>query len=92
MPATKISRRTAGEGSGHTARVYVCEESDSGILPMNHSNKDGRLVGGEWGGKAADHREHWSIWHVPDTERGCTCPTGGRVCGQAPRLAVFHLR
>jgi len=35
------SRRTAGEGLGHTARMYVCEESDSGIVPMNHSNKDG---------------------------------------------------
>jgi hypothetical protein len=41
MPATTISRRTAGEGSGHTARVYVTEESHSGIVPMNHSNKDG---------------------------------------------------
>jgi hypothetical protein len=40
-PATKISHRTAGEGSGHTARVYVSEESHSGIVPMNHSNKDG---------------------------------------------------
>jgi hypothetical protein len=40
-PATTISRRTAGEGSGHTARVYVTEESHSGIVPMNHSNKDG---------------------------------------------------
>jgi len=27
--------------------MYVCEESDSGIVPMNHSNNDGRLVGGE---------------------------------------------
>jgi hypothetical protein len=44
MPATKISRRTAGEGSGHTARVYVSEESHSGIVPMNHSNKDGRSL------------------------------------------------
>ena len=34
-------RRSAGEGSGHTARTHVCEESHSGILPMNHSNKDG---------------------------------------------------
>jgi len=34
-------------GGGGTARVHVCEESDSGILPMNHSNKDGRIVGGE---------------------------------------------
>jgi hypothetical protein len=41
MPATKVSRRTAGEGSGHTARMYVSEESHSGIVPMNHSNNDG---------------------------------------------------
>ena len=41
-PAARVSRRTAGEGLGHTARMYVCEESDSGILPMNHSNKDGK--------------------------------------------------
>ena len=40
MPAANLSCRTAGEGPGHTARVYVCEESDSGVVPMNHSNKD----------------------------------------------------
>jgi hypothetical protein len=22
--------------------MYVCEESDSGIVPMSHSNKDGK--------------------------------------------------
>jgi hypothetical protein len=32
MPAVNLSRRTAGEGSGRTARVHVCEESDSGIV------------------------------------------------------------
>jgi hypothetical protein len=41
MPAANVSRRTAGEGSGHTARVYVSEESHRGVVPMNHSNKDG---------------------------------------------------
>ena len=41
MPATKVNCRTAGEGSGHTARVYVSEESHCGIVPMNHSNNDG---------------------------------------------------
>lgn len=46
-PAARVSRRTAGEGLGQTARMYVCEESDSGIVPMNHSNKDGKHVGGE---------------------------------------------
>ena len=44
MPVMKVSRRTAGEGSGHTARVYVTEESHRGIVPMNHSNKGGTLL------------------------------------------------
>jgi RNA-directed DNA polymerase len=35
--------RSAGEGLGHTARVYVCEESHSGVLLMNHSNNDTSL-------------------------------------------------
>jgi hypothetical protein len=39
----KVRRRTAGEGLGRTARVYVFEESHRGILPMKHSNKDGTL-------------------------------------------------
>jgi hypothetical protein len=37
-PAAQSSR-TAGEGSGRTTRMYVAEESDSDIVPMNHSNK-----------------------------------------------------
>src|SRR5215471_10967995 len=40
-PAVPTDRRSAGEGLGRTARMYVSEESDRGILPMNHSNKDG---------------------------------------------------
>jgi RNA-directed DNA polymerase len=41
-PAGKPDGRSAGEGSGRTARLDVCEESHSGVLPMNHSNKDTR--------------------------------------------------
>ena len=40
-PMAEPGDRSAGEGSGRTARVYVCEESHCGIVPMNHSNKDG---------------------------------------------------
>ena len=40
-PAVASDGRSAGEGSGRTARVYVCEESHRGIVPMNHSNKGG---------------------------------------------------
>jgi len=38
MPAEES--RTAGEGYGRKARMHVAEESDSGIVPMNHSNQD----------------------------------------------------
>ena len=34
--------RPAGEGNSHTARMQVFEESDSGTVPMNHSNKSGQ--------------------------------------------------
>src|SRR6266851_2611089 len=36
----KTDGRSAGKGLGRTARMDVPEESHSGILPMNHSNKD----------------------------------------------------
>src|ERR1700682_6423732 len=41
-PAAPPGHRSAGEGLSHKARAYVYEESHSGIVPMNHSNKDGR--------------------------------------------------
>src|SRR6266704_435560 len=40
IPTAQPGCRTASKGSGHTARMYVPEESHSGILPMNQSNKD----------------------------------------------------
>ena len=41
-PAVKLGSRPAGEGNSRTARAYVSEESHGGIVPMNHSNKDGK--------------------------------------------------
>src|SRR5260370_32335739 len=41
-PMAQPSERSGGEGSGHTARMHVSEESHSGAVPMSHSNKDGR--------------------------------------------------
>src|SRR5215469_9185399 len=42
MPEAKIRDRPADEGNSHTVRVHVFEESDSGTVPMNHSNKSGQ--------------------------------------------------
>src|SRR5258708_15796861 len=40
-PAAQPGSRSAREGQSHKARTYVFEESHRGIVPMNHSNKDG---------------------------------------------------
>src|SRR3954467_10213090 len=42
MPEAILCDRPAGEGKSRTARVHVFEESDSGTVPMNHSNKSGK--------------------------------------------------
>ena len=43
-PAVKPGSRSAGKGLGRTARMYIPEESHSGIVPMNRSNKDGESL------------------------------------------------
>jgi RNA-directed DNA polymerase len=44
MPAVKPDTRTAGEGLDRTACMHISEESDSGTVPMNQSNKDEKLL------------------------------------------------
>jgi hypothetical protein len=44
MPEADYRNRTVGEGKSRTARVHVFEESDSGTVPMNHSNKSGEAL------------------------------------------------
>ena len=53
------SSRTAGEGSGPTTRMHVSEESDSGIVPMNHSNKiEQSMAEGEEGRPLIEENTH----------------------------------
>lgn len=42
MPEVKPHNRPVGEGFSRTAHMHASEESDSGTVPMNHSNKDGK--------------------------------------------------
>src|ERR1039458_5356837 len=92
MPATKVSRRTAGEGLGRTARVDVSEESHSGIVPMNHSNKDGASLAESEEGRLLIKENAFPSDAYPTQSGVCACPTGGRVCGRAVCLAVIHPR
>jgi hypothetical protein len=92
IPVANLSDRTAGEGSGRTARMYVCEESDSGIVPMNHSNKDGKSSAESEEGRLLIKENIFPSGTFPTQSGVCMCPTDGRVCGQATCLAVIHLR
>ena len=74
-PAVKPGHRSASEGFGRTARMYVSEESDRGIVPMNHSNKD-EVSSAESEEGRPWIKENTSIRHVPDTERDCACSNG----------------
>src|SRR5215471_12777018 len=42
VPEANFRDRPAGEGKSRTARRHAFEESDSGTVPMNHSNKSGK--------------------------------------------------
>ena len=69
MSVIEADCRTAGEGQGRKARVHVSEESDSGVVPMNHSNKDGRLSAeGEEGRPLIKENTHQS--HTFPTQSG----------------------
>ena len=79
-PASSNSR-TAGEGSGRNTRVYAPEESDSGIVTMNHSNKVEQSMA-----ESEERRplieENTPQPHTRPTQSGASVSQGRRVCGK----------
>ena len=64
MPVGYEDSRPAGEGDSRTARMHVAEESDRGIVPMNHSNQDGKpLTESEEGRPLIKENTHQSGTH-----------------------------
>ena len=90
-PAVQTDGRSVGEGLGRTARAHVPEESDRGIVPMNHSNKDGVPSAESEEGRLRI-KENTSHSTRTRHRAGLRVSDGWRVCGQAPRLAVIHPR
>src|SRR5665213_2361734 len=69
MPEENLDLRTAGEGESRTSRTHVFEESDSGIVPMNHSNKDGQpLAESEEGRPLIKENTHQLSTHSTQSE------------------------
>jgi hypothetical protein len=64
MPVGNEDSRPVGEGDSRTARMHVTEGSDSGIVPMNHSNQDGKpLTESEEGRPLIKENTHQSGTH-----------------------------
>src|SRR5437870_7138007 len=80
-PTAKPGRRSAGEGKSHTARAYVFEESHSGIVPMNHSNKDGKPSAESAEGRPLIKENACQPTRTRH-RAGRACPRGWRACGK----------
>jgi hypothetical protein len=91
-PAAQSSR-PAGEGSGRTTRMHVPEESDRGIVPMNHSNKiEQSMTESEEGRPLIEENTHQAS--TRPTQSGHACHRDWRVCGKRvlDRFAANHPR
>src|ERR1700749_4993587 len=69
-----MGSRTAGEGSGRTARMDVAEESDRGTVPMNHSNKvEQSMAESEEGRSLIEENTHQTNTRTRDHSRKGSC-------------------
>src|SRR2546422_10558101 len=94
MPIGNEDSRPAGEGDSHTTRMHVAEESDSGIVPMNHSNQDGKpLAESEEGRPLIKENTHQSGTHP--TQSGARVSQGlagvgkGAKGGEGGKFTAF---
>src|SRR3954447_20276036 len=88
-PEVSPCDRPVGKGNSRTTRVHVFEESDSGAVPMNHSNNGGKpLAESEEGRPLVKESTHQSSTHSTQSEaRGSTgagaAPAGLWAAGYA---------
>ncbi len=69
VPVVNSTTGRRGKANSRTPRVHVSEESDSGIVPMNHSNKDGKLwAESEEGRLLIKENTHQSSTHSTQSE------------------------
>src|SRR5215472_8585295 len=69
VPEVKQYGRPVGEGESRTAHVHALEESDSGVVPTNHSNKGGKPPAeSEEGRPLIKENTHQSSTHSTQSE------------------------
>src|SRR6516165_433392 len=88
-PAVQPDSRSAGEGSGRTARTDVPEESHDGIVPMNYSNKDKRPLAENEEGRPSI-KENACQPHTYPTQSGKGVTYQGGLTGSPPGVSSDH--
>jgi hypothetical protein len=84
MPVALQGDRPAGEDKSRTPRMHVSEESDSGTVPMNHSNKSGKPPAeSEEGRPLIKENTHQSSTHSTQSEVRCVPGVSG--CAQGSK-------
>ena len=91
-PAAQPGSRSAGEGSGRTARVYVCDESHCGVVPMNHSNQDGVSSAESEEGRLRLKENTFSFDTYPARCGAARVPRVGECADERYAWPVIHLR
>jgi len=79
-PATVYRGQLAGKGASRTTRMHGFEESDRGVVPMNHSNK---------GGPPPAESEEGRLPAKENTHPSHTCPT---PCGKRVSQGLMGVR
>jgi hypothetical protein len=88
-PAAQPGRRSAGEGLGHTARMHVTEESHCGIVPMNHSNKDGTSLAESEEGRLLIKENTYPSGTYPTQSGSARVPRVGECTGKLYAWPLF---
>ena len=72
--------------------MYVPEESHSGVVPMNHSNKDGSSLAESEEGRLLIKENYLPSSTYPTQSGSARVPRGGEGADKAVCLAVIHPR
>jgi len=72
--------------------MYVSEESDCGIVPMNHSNKDGFPSAEDEEGRLRIKENTFPFDTYPTLSGTARVPRVGECADKQLRLAVIHPR
>jgi hypothetical protein len=91
-PAVEEITGRREKAKGRTSRMYVCEGSDSGVVPMNHSNKDGRPSAESEEGRLLIKENTHQLHTFPTQSGMLRVPEADECAANGSRVRRYHPR